>query len=278
MHFALGPKARAAGYRLEAYDTIGSTNAAALARARAGDSGRLWVVSQHQSAGRGRRGNRWDTPPGNLAASLLSLVDAPPETAATLGFVAGLALDEALRRVVPALSVKIALDGVEPASATASAAERLRLKWPNDVLLDGGKLAGILLEAEPAQASHAVVVGIGVNVVSAPDGLPYPATALAHLAPALDAVDVFGALTDSWADLEPIWAGGAGFGRIRELWLDRAVGLGQDVVVRVGGEVYRGLFETIDDNGRLAIRGVDGRVNLISAGEVHFGVMAAVST
>lgn len=273
MRFALGPKAQAAGYRIEVHDTVSSTNAAALARAREGDGGRLWVVSPHQSAGRGRRGTHWATPPGNLAASLLHLVDASPTTSATLGFVAGLALDEALRQVVPALSVRIALDGVEPASAMP--ADRLRLKWPNDVLLDGAKLAGILLEAEPASTDcMAVIVGIGVNVISAPEGLPYPATALAALAPTIGAGDVFYALSEAWADLEAVWAGGAGFARIRDLWLARAAGLGQEVAVRVGGAVHRGVFDTIDERGRLVIRGRSGAVRLISAGEVHFGAMA----
>lgn len=274
MRFTLGPKARAEGYRIEAHDTIDSTNAVALSRARAGDRGRLWVVSTHQSAGRGRRGRRWGTPPGNLAASLLYLVDVPPGTAATLGFVAGLALDDALRRVVPDLSVKILLDGVEPVSA--SGGDRLRLKWPNDLLLDGSKLAGILLEAEgTATSGLAVVIGIGLNVASAPGNLPYPATALAALAPGVDASDVFYALSEAWAGLERLWAGGAGFGRIRQLWLARATGLGEEVAVRVGEEVYRGVFDTIDDEGRLVIRSRDGAVSSISAGEIHFGAVAA---
>jgi BirA family biotin operon repressor/biotin-[acetyl-CoA-carboxylase] ligase len=274
MRFTLGPKARAEGYRIEVHDTIDSTNAVALSRARAGDRGRLWVVSTHQSAGRGRRGRHWGTPPGNLAASLLYLVDAPPGTAATLGFVAGLALDDALRRVVPDLSVKIVLDGVEPTSATGG--DRLRLKWPNDLLLDGGKLAGILLEAEgTATGGLAVVIGIGLNVTSAPGNLPYPATALAALAPGVDASDVFYALSEAWAGLERLWAGGAGFGRIRQLWLARASGLGEEVAVRVGEEVYGGVFDTIDDEGRLVIRARDGTVRSISAGEIHFGAVAA---
>lgn len=274
MVFTLGPKAAAAGYRIEAYQTVDSTNAVALTRARDGDLGRLWVVSAHQSAGRGRRGNHWGTSQGNLAASLLCLVDSSPGTAATLGFVAGLALDDALHRVVPDLAVTIALDGVEPGFARAG--HRLRLKWPNDVLLDGGKLAGILLEAEPAAGGGlAVVVGIGVNVVSAPVDLPYPAAALAAASPGISANDVFHALSDAWAGLERLWAGGGGFGLIRELWLARAAGLGEEVVVRIGGEVFGGVFDTIDDEGRLVIRARDGTARSISAGEIHFGAVAA---
>jgi BirA family biotin operon repressor/biotin-[acetyl-CoA-carboxylase] ligase len=272
MDFALGAKAQAAGYRLKVFDTISSTNAEALACARAGDLGRLWVVSPHQSAGRGRRGSEWSTPDGNLAASLLLIVDASPSVAATLGFAAGLALDEALRRVAPELSIAIALDGIDGGGR----GDRLRLKWPNDVLLDGGKLAGILLEAEPvAEGRLAVVIGIGVNVVSAPGNLPYPATALAALGIRADAAGVFYTLSDAWAGIERLWDGGRGFPKVRELWLGRAAGVGEEVVVKVGGEVVRGTFDTIDGEGRLVIREPQGQVRIVSAGEVHFGAMAA---
>lgn len=273
MKFALGPKALAAGYRFDAHETIGSTNAAALSRARAGDAGRLWVVSAHQSAGRGRRGKQWGTPEGNLAASLLSLVGSSPSVAATLGFVAGLALDEALRRVAPELSVTIALDAM--ADGRGKNSDRLRLKWPNDVLLDGGKIAGILLEAEPlGDGQLAVVVGIGVNVIEAPGNLPYPSAALSSLGFRADAGDVFFALSEAWIAIERIWDGGNGFSQIRQLWLDRAAGVGEEVAVRIGGEVLHGAFETIDDEGRLVIGLRDGSTRAISAGEVHFGAVA----
>lgn len=275
MRFALAPKAEAAGYRVEAHDRISSTNAEALSRARAGDPGKLWVVSPHQVAGRGRRGSDWQTPPGNLAASLLNVVSAPPRIAATLGFVAGLALDEALRRLVPDLAITVAFDGVEPVRGAVG--ERLRLKWPNDVLLDGGKLAGILLEAEAAPDRTAVVVGFGVNVLSAPRDLPYRASALADLAPQVTAADVFDALSESWTDLERLWAGGMGFAEIRDLWLSRAAGLGDEVAARVGDTVHRGIFDTIDEEGRLVIRTHSGATHRISAGEVHLSAIAAAS-
>jgi BirA family transcriptional regulator, biotin operon repressor / biotin---[acetyl-CoA-carboxylase] ligase len=271
MQFRLGPEARAAGYRIEEHDTIPSTNATALVRARSGDPGRLWIVSGHQSAGRGRRGNRWETPSGNLAATLLYVVDTSHSSAATLGFVAGLALQAAIGRVAPMLSIKIGLDAVEPASTSGG---RLRLKWPNDVLLDGGKVAGILLEAQPLPSRRlAVAIGIGVNVISAPDGMPYPTSALATHAFGVNAGEVFCALSDAWTELESLWANGNGFSRIRDLWLTQAVGLGQEVAVRVGGSVYSGTFHTIDEEGHLVVRGGDGEVRLISAGEVHFGAM-----
>jgi len=256
MEFALGPKAREAGYRLEVHQTVGSTNAMALERARAGDPGPLWIVSPHQTSGRGRRGRRWETQAGNLAASLFLVLDGAPQQASTLSFAAGLALYEALAPVMP--------DG-----------RRLRLKWPNDLLADGAKLAGILLEAERLSDSRlGLVIGIGVNVVEAPGGLPYRATALADLGLRLKANDLFGLLSESWTEILSLWDAGRGFSTIRALWLDRAAGLGEEVTVNLGGEVFRGVFETLDQDGCLIVRNPDGTCRTVGAGDVHFGVGA----
>ena len=269
MDFVLGPKAEAAGFRIEAHDTVGSTNAEALVRARRGDEDRLWVVSDHQSAGRGRRGSRWGTLRGNLAASLYRCVACPAASAATLGFAAGLAIDESLRRICPSLAAA-------PSRGSEASPARLRLKWPNDVLLDGNKLAGILLEAEPTADNRlAVVVGIGVNVVGAPGGLPYKATSLTSLGKCVDASEVFHALSDAWVDFDRMWDDGAGFDRIREIWLDRAGGVGEEIAVHLGESTLHGVFETIDGAGRLVLRLADGSRHSVSAGEVHFGTPAA---
>ncbi len=274
MAFVLGNEAVRAGYRLATFPETGSTNAEALAAARESDPGRIWFVTDHQTAGRGRRGRPWATPPGNLAASLLTVQRLGPGDAASLGFVAGLALDEALRRVAPSLAVRIALDGVEPGGG---AADRLRLKWPNDVLLDGAKLAGILLEGEAlADGAFAVVIGIGVNVAHAPAGLPYPAVSLRDLGFPVEAPALFAALSESWAGLERLWAGGSGFATVRRLWLERAAGIGEPVAVRLGGETVTGTFETIDAAGRLVVRLADGARRTVAAGEVHFGAVATV--
>ena len=275
MAFVLGNEALRAGYRLESFPEVGSTNAEALAAARAGGAGRTWFVSDRQTAGRGRRGRAWETPRGNLAATLLMTGQPDPAVAASLGFVAGLALDEALRAVAPSLAVRVALDGLEPGGRGAGG--RLRLKWPNDVLLDGAKLAGILLEGEgQADGSFAVAVGIGVNVTHAPEGLPYPAVALRNLGLPLDAPTLFAALSDAWAGLERLWADGSGFPLVRRLWLERAAGLGERVAIRIGGETLIGTFETIDETGRLVIHLPDGVRRTIAAGEVHFGAVATV--
>lgn len=257
MEFALGPKATAAGYRVAGYETIGSTNAEALERARAGDPGRLWLVTDHQTAGRGRRSRAWSTPRGNLASSILLVVAEGPAVAATLGFVAGLALVSAL-----------GIAGV--------AAKRLGLKWPNDVLLDGRKLAGILLEAEPREDGFAVAVGIGVNVAAAPEGMPYPVASLATVAPQVDATRLFALLADAWAEVERIWNRGRGFDVVRKAWLAQAAGLGHPVTVSTGDVVITGTFETIDSDGRLILRSDGGERRVVSAGDVHFGMAATV--
>ena len=143
-----------------------------MARARDGERGPMWFVTSEQTAGHGRRNRPWIAPRGNLASSILEIIDVSPSVAATLGFTAGIALETALRRVCEKASPKAA--GTEPM--------KFALKWPNDVLAGPQKLAGILLEAEAVADNRlAVVVGIGTNVIAAPEGTPTPATSLAAL-------------------------------------------------------------------------------------------------
>ncbi len=270
MAFSLGPKAAFEGYRLEAHETVGSTNALALDRARAGDPGMLWIVSKRQESGRGRRGRIWETPQGNLAATLLMVDRHDLKNAATLGFVAGLALADALNLVAPQARVDVGIDG------GGKPGNRFELKWPNDVLADGAKLAGILLESHLLTDGRlALAVGIGVNVVAHPADVPYPATSLARVGSTVTAEGLFVALSDSWTENARIWNGGAGLAAIRRLWLSRAAGLGAEVAVNLGGAVKRGIFETIDDDGRFVIRDERGAIVTIAAGDVHFGAVAS---
>src|ERR1700743_1677737 len=154
MPFTLGSRAASAGYRLQAFDQIGSTNAEALDRAREGEPGPTWFVTSEQTAGRGRRFRPWIAPRGNLASSILEVVSVTPSVAATLGFAAGLALEQALRKVSIEASLRSA----------GSDQMKFSLKWPNDVLAGRQKLAGILLEAEATgDNSLAVVVAMGTN-------------------------------------------------------------------------------------------------------------------
>jgi len=271
MVFSLAPTALAEGYRLEAHESVGSTNAIALERARTGDPGRLWIVSKKQESGRGRRGRAWATPEGNLAATLLLVEPFDLKLAATLGFVAGLALADALDAVVPDRHISVAVDG----GGKAGRGDRFELKWPNDVLAHGAKLAGILLESSLlADGRVALAVGIGVNVVAHPDDVPYPATSLKELGFSGDAERLFLALSDAWGQNIRTWSNGAGLRDIRQRWLKRAAGLGSEVAVRVDGSVVRGVFETIDEDCRFVVR-ADGRVVTIAAGDVHFGAVAS---
>jgi BirA family biotin operon repressor/biotin-[acetyl-CoA-carboxylase] ligase len=245
MELAAG--AAAAGVGLIACDTVGSTNAEALRYARAGERGPLWITARAQTAGRGRRGRDWVSEPGNLYATLLLTDPAPPERAPQLSFVAALAVHDAVSALAPAL------------------VPRLQLKWPNDVLADGAKLAGILIEAEGASPLVAVV-GIGVNCRHHPEGLDYPATDLAALGAAVGAADLFEAL--SGAMLKRLREWGEGFGSIRAEWLKRTARPGADIRVRLGTRDVSGRFETLDEAGHLMLRRPDGGIEAITAGEV----------
>ncbi|MCC8963488.1 biotin--[acetyl-CoA-carboxylase] ligase [Bradyrhizobium sp. Pear76] len=265
MTFTLGARAVAAGYKLAAFDQIGSTNAEAMLRARDGEQGPMWFVTPEQTAGRGRRQRAWIAPRGNLASSILEVTDVQPAVAATLGFAAGLSLDAALQKV-----------SIEAALRLGPDSPKFTLKWPNDVLANGKKLSGILLEAEAVGNRLAVVVGIGTNVVAAPEGTPTPAVSLATLGIQIGAEELFAALSDAWVEFRGIWDDGRGFPEIRRLWLERAAGLGQKVAVQTGTATLEGTFDTIDDTGCLIVRSADGQRKPVTAGEVYFGSAASV--
>jgi BirA family transcriptional regulator, biotin operon repressor / biotin---[acetyl-CoA-carboxylase] ligase len=263
MAFTLGSRATKAGYGLVAFDHIGSTNAEALTCARNGGRQPCWFVTTEQTAGRGRRQRAWIAPRGNLASSVLEILDVTPAIAATLGFAAGLALESAVRQV-----------SLEAALRSGGSDLDFALKWPNDVLAKGAKLTGILLEAEQVAAGLAVVVGIGTNIVGAPTGTPTPATSLKALGIEVSAEDVFTALSDAWAEYIGIWDKGRGFGEIRRAWLARAAGLGQPVAITTGNAIIEGTFDTIDDQGCMVVRTTEGRLVPITAGDVYFGSAA----
>ena len=174
-----------------------------------------------------------------------------PAVAATLGFAAGLSMEAALQKV----SVEAAL------RAGGADALKFSLKWPNDVLAGGKKLCGILLEAEDVADNRlAVVVGIGTNVVAAPEGTPTPATSLAALRrPHRRRGAVFRAVADAWIEFRGIWDNGRGFAEIRRLWLERAAGLGEKVAIQSGSATVEGIFDTIDETGCLIVRTADGK-------------------
>ena len=246
----LSSAALASGYRLDAHASLPSTNAEALSAARGGERGPLWIVAEWQTAGRGRRGNAWVSPAGNLYATLLLTDAAPAERAPELSFVAALAAHDAVAELAPAL------------------APSLKLKWPNDILCGGAKLAGILIEGERVAGVLAVAIGIGVNCRHHPSGTAYPATDLNAAGVNVAAADLLESLSATMLRRLAQWRRGAGFAEIRADWVVRAAGIGGDMLVRLPGSEIVGRGEGLDAHGRLQLRLADGSLQAIAAGEV----------
>ena len=246
----LHPDAERSGVRLIAYDTVGSTNAEALARGRAGERGPLWITAARQTAGRGRRGNAWVSEPGNLYASMLLTDAAPAAHLPELCFVVALTVRDAACMVAPQL------------------ASRMKLKWPNDLLLDGAKLAGILIEAESVGGKTITAAGIGVNCVHHPIGLAYPATSLSAYGESVSPESLLTELSRTMVARLAQWDRGAGFAAIRAEWLTHAAGVGSDIQVRLPDRELTGTFESLDPAGRLMLRLPGGALEAITAGEV----------
>jgi BirA family biotin operon repressor/biotin-[acetyl-CoA-carboxylase] ligase len=233
------------GYGRKDYAELDSTNEEARRLAEAGDVGPLWISAARQTAGRGRRGRAWETGESNLAATLLLRPEAPPSVIGQLSFAAALAVAETVAHFAPHAAVTV--------------------KWPNDVLADGKKIAGILLEA-----GHGwLAIGIGINLAHHPDGTDFPATSLPQLGiapPSCDeALTVLAARFARWYDA---WMG-HGFDVLRTAWLARASGLGAPITARLPHETRAGLFEGIDASGALLLN-EQGHVRAITAGEVFF--------
>lgn len=237
-------------------DRVDSTNAEAM-RLAPGLSGPAWIMARRQTAGRGRRGRAWSDPPGNFAASLVLRPEGGPADAARLSFVAALAVHDALRQLCgPQLNVA--------------------LKWPNDVLLNGGKLAGILLESVGAGSMvQALVIGIGVNLAAAPDpgtvepGATRPVSLQGETGLAIGADDFLSVLAVAFDDWHRQMRD-FGFGPIRTAWLARAAMLGETITARTGTVETTGRFEGIDETGALILSGPRGR-QAIPAADVYFG-------
>jgi BirA family biotin operon repressor/biotin-[acetyl-CoA-carboxylase] ligase len=238
------------GFRLHALDTVGSTNDEAKRLARAGAADRTLIWAREQTAGRGRRGRAWHSPPGNLYLSLIVRPGGAAARAAQLGFVTALALGDALAEL-------------------AGAALPLHFKWPNDLLVRGRKLAGILLESETSagDAVDFVVIGMGVNLVSKPGDTEYPTTSLAdHGTAGVSPAKLLAAVARHFDRWERRWQA-EGFPPVRTAWVARAAGLGDDIRVRLERTTLSGRFRDLDHDGALILDTADGR-RRIAAGEV----------
>ncbi len=241
-------------FRHVALDAVGSTNTECLARARAGDPGNLWITAGRQTDGRGRRGRAWSSEPGNLYSSLLLIDPAPLEMIQSLPLAVAVAVRDAMQAVLP---------------AGARAAE---IKWPNDILIGGQKTCGILLEGERlADGRYALVIGCGVNVVSAPEHGLYPLTNLRSEGSSASAEELFAHLFMTMAETLGIWNGGLGIGDIISLWRQHAVGIGRPITVNLPDRLIQGRFDDIDGSGQLILTDENGMRRHIAAGDVFFG-------
>lgn len=242
-------------YRLVALDTVDSTNEEGKRLARGGAPDKTMVWAARQTAGRGRGGRVWSSPPGNLYLSLVLRPACPAARAVELGFVAAVALGAALRAEAGDLP--------------------FAFKWPNDVLLRGRKLAGILIEADggPTPVLDWLVLGVGVNLESHPTGTEFPATSL--MVEGAAGVSVEG-LRDAFAacflDAMETWQR-QGFPLVREQWLAGATGIGRAITVRLPNAVLKGRFIDLDVDGALLLapETEDRPVRRITAGDVFLG-------
>jgi BirA family biotin operon repressor/biotin-[acetyl-CoA-carboxylase] ligase len=222
----------------------------ARAHVMAGNDKPCWFVADEQTDGRGRHGRTWVSPPGNLYATLALTAPCEPAVAPELGFVAGLALHRAVAKVM------------------GLGHPQLAIKWPNDLLLDGAKVAGLLLEGIQVRGQFAVLIGFGVNVVSAPSGLSYPSRPLVSQTSALTVADMLHALSSSWLDGMVEWR--TGFAQTRASWLSVAHGIGTQVRVRPPTGEIRGIMRGIDERGCLLLDTEGGELK-IDAGDLFFG-------
>ncbi|MEG9883667.1 MAG: biotin--[acetyl-CoA-carboxylase] ligase [Hyphomicrobiales bacterium] len=241
-----------AGYRLIVFDEIDSTNREAARLAQAGETGPVWVWANAQTKGQGRADHSWVSERGNLYATLMTGFSRARPT--ELGFAMALALYDAAARCLP-----------DRANAP------LALKWPNDLLVDGTKTAGILLETVGRRENDGVVLvaaGFGLNVTRKPAIAGCRLACLADFgakAGVADALDYLAASVETWLTR---WDNGRGFAAIRQSWLARAHGLGRPMTVRTGQRRQEGVFEDLAPDGALLLRLGNGRLKRILAGDI----------
>jgi BirA family transcriptional regulator, biotin operon repressor / biotin---[acetyl-CoA-carboxylase] ligase len=234
------------GWRLASFDALDSTNDEALRLIDAGESYGLVVVADRQLAGRGRRNAVWHSDTGNLYMTMI--VEISDETlAGQLAFVAGLAAADAIDRTV---------------------GRKVDLKWPNDLMIEGHKLGGVLIEGSNRRGFYAV--GLGINIVSAPSGMDTPAIALVDTGESTHRDALLGVVCSCFVERREQWLT-CGFPAIRQDWCTRAYGLGQPLLARLAdGTTQRGIFIDVDEAGALVVQRDDGTKRVLSAGAVFF--------
>ena len=234
------------------FESLDSTNEEALRRVAARERTPFWIVADEQTRGRGRCGRQWHSPAGNLYTTLAIETGVTAAVATQLSLVAGISVHEAVAGHLP-----------------SAQHTRLRLKWPNDVMLGAAKLAGILLESVASQKGKglAVILGMGVNVSHAP---PETERAVASLGLEASAVpQVFAALAAALSEWLGRWDEGRGFPAIREAWLGRALALNKSISVNLNGSAIRGRFRGVDAAGALQLETKPGVVITVTAGDIY---------
>lgn len=241
-----------ANARLIHLPETGSTNTDAMARALAGDALPFWLMADRQTAGKGRSGRAWVSAPGNLQISLALALSCPPAIAAQLSLVAGVAVADALLGVAPEL------------------AGRLRLKWPNDILAGPAKLGGILVETAGGGPGGGLiaVVGIGVNVASAPPVEGRAVTSLRSNGHHTSVDELVVALREAIDSAFVLWEEGRGFRSVRTRWLKAALPMGTALKVHTGSEVTVGAFAGLDEDGALLLEVSGGALTRFTFGDV----------
>lgn len=244
------------GFRHIAFGDVGSTNTLCLEEAQKGDPGDLWITGTRQLQGRGSRGRQWVSEPGNLYASLLLRDIGTVDKLHTLTFVASLAIRDAI----------YALDDARFADVS--------LKWPNDVLLNGKKTSGILLESHQIESARYVIIGIGVNIEHYPLETLHTATSLKAEGIEATATQVFQLLAHAMSKRLVQWNGGEGFESIRNDFLECSANLGKTIEVRLPSKqpdnVLTGKFSGMDEQGLLLLEGSNGKIQRISVADIFF--------
>ncbi|MEM9027638.1 MAG: biotin--[acetyl-CoA-carboxylase] ligase [Pseudomonadota bacterium] len=239
------------------FESLDSTSAEATRRLAQGERGPLWITAQQQTAGYGRSGRSWSTPKGNLATTLVFQPSCPVGASHQLALVTGVAVHAGLSHIFKDSNVQ----GPSP-----------QLKWPNDVLIDGRKIVGILIESTTYDGTPVVCIGIGVNVGANPVITQSRATtSLSDLGVDVSPEDVRLSIARALDDTVATWAGGAGFDVIRARWLKRAIPIGAPFSVHVGESTVHGQFHGLDDDGALLLSNHSGDIQRFAYGDVTLG-------
>lgn len=243
-----------------AFDAIDSTNTEAMRRAATGERGPLWLRADRQLAGKGRSGRAWQSPSGNLSATLLFTPGCDAGALGHLSLIAGVAVHDAVCRAFEA-------EARTPPSG-------LRLKWPNDVMIDQAKLAGILIETSIFSGQVVAAVGCGLNITVTPPVEARTVTRLADHGLAIKAPGLLALLSAAMWEWLAVWDRGAGFSAVRTAWLDRAGPGGTPLTVNTGSGPVRGEFAGLDDEGALLLADPAGMVRRFHYGDVTFAASA----